>query len=238
MLSLLIGSVAALMAYLYVDSAQDRAFKGTELVSALVVTGDVPKGVTGDEVLSKSLVKQESVPMRYRPETALTSEDAIRGKVAIANVAKGQVLVQGMFVDPIVAQETAAKRVPAGQVGVTVSVSDVTGVAGLITPGDMVNIYARGPDASEHLLFSNVNVLYIGKTPAPTAGATGAIAVEESNLVTFAVPPLAAAKIIYASQQENGIHLGLVNPENKPVPVPPVNAGNVYTQGGRTPYEG
>jgi pilus assembly protein CpaB len=234
---LLIGSVAALFAYFYVNSAQDRAFKGTELVSSLVVTGDVAKGATGDEVLGKELIKTESVPARYRPATAVTDPEAIRGKVAAANVVKGQVLVEGMFVDPLVAQETAAKRVPLGQVAVTVKVDDVTGVAGLITPGDKVNILSKGPDGVERTLFENVNVLYIGKSAAPAPGSTQAVVTEASNLITFAVPPLAAEKIVFASHLEHGIHLTLVHPENKPVPVPPVNGANVYT-GGATPYEG
>jgi pilus assembly protein CpaB len=233
---LLVGSLAALFAYLYVSSAQDRAFTGAKLVPALVMSGDVPKGMTGDEALSKGLVKADSVPAKYRPALAVADKNAIHGKIALTNLASGQVLVQGMFADPVVAQETAAKRVPAGQVAVTITVDDVTGVGGLITPGDKVNILTAA-DGVERTLFENVDVLYIGATAAPSPDSPDAVKNPGSNLITFAVPPVAAQKIVFASHLPNGIHLVLVRADNKAAPVAPTNAQNLFS-GGTTPYEG
>ncbi len=236
-LSLLIGSLAALFAYVYVSSAQDRAFKGTTLVPALVVSGDIAKGTTGEAALEKGLIEGKSVPVRFRPEAAVVNKDALRGKVAAATVSRGQVLVQGMFSDPAVAQETAARRVPAGQVAVTTQVDDVGGVAGLVTPGDKVNIMTATPDGGERTLFENVTVLYIGATAAPQPGATQAVVNPGSNLITFAVPQAAAVRIVFASHQEHGIHLALVPPGNQAGPTPAVNNSNLFS-GGPTPYEG
>jgi pilus assembly protein CpaB len=237
-LSLLIGAIAALFAYMYVNSAHDSAFKGARLVPVLVVKGSVAKGTRGDDVLAKELVRSDSIPEKYRPAAAVLDTERIRGKVAIAHVAAGQVLVDGMFVDPVVAQETAAKRIPAGQVAVTIQVDLVRGVAGLITPGDQVNIIASPPDGSQRTLFENVNVLYIGNIAAPEPGATPAAPPDvPSNLITFAVPQLAAEKIVFASKQEGGVYLTLVPPGNPPAAVPPVNGSNLFT-GGPTPYEG
>jgi pilus assembly protein CpaB len=194
--------------------------------------------MSGDDVLSKGLITAESVPARYRPITAIPNQEAIRGKIAIANVPKGQVLVQGMFVDPIVAQETAAKRIPAGQVGVTVRIDDVTGVAGLIMPGDKVNILSLEPGTDVvHTMYTNVDVLFIGQTPAPTPGSPAAAVATDSFLVTLAVPPLAAERIVWASHHEHGIHLTLVPPGSQPGKVPTVNNANAWT-GGATPSEG
>ena len=49
-------------------------------------------------------------------------------------------------------------------------------------------------------------------------------------------PAVAAQKLVLASQG-SGLYLALVPPDNQPTPVPPVNAGNLFT-GGLTPYEG
>jgi hypothetical protein len=50
-------------------------------------------------------------------------------------------------------------------------------------------------------------------------------------VITFSVPPAAAAKISVAQ----GIYLTLVPPGNPPVAVPPVTQGNLFT-GPLTPY--
>lgn len=239
-LSVLIGAVAALFAYMYVGSAQNRAFKGAELVPAFVAAEAIPKGMAADEVLSKDFVKADKVPEKYRPAGALADKEAIRGKVALGNISAGQIVVDGMFVDPVVAQETAAKRIPAGQVAVTVQVDEVRGVAGLITPGDKVNIMAPSPEGWR-TLFENVDVLYIGQVPAAQAGepaaTTAGAPAEARNLVTFAVPQFAAQKIVFASKTTEGIVLTLVPPGNPAKAVPPVGANNLFT-GGVTPYEG
>ena len=237
-LSLLVGSVAALFAYFYVDSAQERAFRGASLVPAYVVASPVAKGTSATDALSKEMVKRDSVPEKFRPTGAVIDTRAIEGKVAIANLAVGQVVVDGMFVDPIVALETAAKRIPLGQVAVTVQIDPVHGVAGLITPGDKVNIMANTPDGGRRTLFENVDVLYIGDLAAPEPGSATPASPPPagSNLITFAVPQLAAQKIVFAAQQEPGIYLTLVPPGNPPAFVPPVNNSNLFT-GGPTPYE-
>jgi pilus assembly protein CpaB len=121
-------------------------------------------------------------------------------------------------------------------VAVTVSVDQVHGVAGLIVPGDKVNIMVY-VDTAQRVLLQNVPVLFIGTTAAPQAGATEAVTNPGSDLITFAVPQTEATKIVYAAGQPGGIYLSLVPPDNQPVQVPPVNPGNLFT-GPLTPAQG
>ena len=80
---------------------------------------------------------QEFVPDNYIPPDAL---ETILTKAAVSDLAPGQVLVEDMFVDPADCQITAARRLAEGNVAITICVDDVRGVAGLIVPGDFVNI--------------------------------------------------------------------------------------------------
>jgi Flp pilus assembly protein CpaB len=125
-----------------------------------------------------------------------------------------------------------AQRIPAGQVAISIQVDQIRGVANLVVPGDQVNILATAPDG-ERYLFQNVNVIAVGSTPAPQPGETTATTtpVSGNGLITFAVPPNAAARISVA----NGIYLTLVPPGNQPVAVPPVTQGNLFS-GPLTPY--
>jgi pilus assembly protein CpaB len=233
--AIIVAAVAAFSTYAWLNGVQDRAYKDAKLVRVFKVTKDIEKGTAGEQALQSESIKSDKGPQEFRPATALTDINVIRGKVALTKLAAGQIVVDGMFVDPRTAQVTAAQRIPAGQVAVTVSVDEVKGVAGLLVPGDRVDIMvANGPNLQ--MLFQNVNILFIGNTAAPQAGETQAVAPALSNLITFAVPPLAAEKIAQAAVG-TGLYLVLVPPDNQPTPVPPVNPANLFT-GGLTPYEG
>lgn len=232
--AVLVGLMASGASYGYLSGAQTRAYEGATLVRVFKVSRDIPKGFSGDTAVTDEYVRADEMPQEYRPGTALTDINALRGKVAVTNLSANQVVVDGMFVDPRIAQVTAAQRIPAGQVAVTVSTDEIRGVAGLLVPGDKVNIMVQ-VEGAERVLFQNVNVLFIGGTAAPEAGDTEVIANPGSNLITFAVPPQAAAKIALASQQPGGVYLALVPPDNAPVAVPGVTPGNMF-DGPPTPY--
>ncbi len=229
--AVLAAALAAFANFAYLNSVQDRAYKDAERLKVFVVGKDIPKGLPGEQSVQEEFIKADEIPREFRPGTAITDLAPIRGKVAVTNLSAGQVVVEGMFVDPKVAQITFAQRIPAGQVAITVSVDQVRGVAGLLVPGDKVNILINDGGA-ERFLFQNVNIIAIGTSAAPQAGEAAAAVNPGSGLITFSVPPLAAAKIALASA--NNIYLTLVPPDNQPVPVPPVEPGNLFT-GGPTP---
>ena len=230
--AVVVAIVAAGAIYGYLNSVQDRAYADAKLVKVFRVDKDVKKGLPGEQAIDQSLVKSSDIPQKYRPTTALTDINAIRGKVSLNDLSAGQVVVDGMFVDPRVATVSFAQRIPPGQVAISVQVDQVKGVANLIVPGDQVNLLATAPDG-ERYLYQNVNVIAVGATPAPQPGETTASTTPAggSGLLTFAVPPQAAAKISVA----NGLYLTLVPPGNQPVAVPPVTQNNLFS-GPLTPY--
>lgn len=234
--AIVVAAVAAFATYAWLNGVQDRAYDDAKLVRVYKVAKDIEKGTGGEQALESESIRADEAPEEFRPATALTDINVIRGKVALTKLAAGQVVVDGMFVEPRVAQVTAARRIEPGRVAVTVSADQVSGVAGLIVPGDRVNIMVTTPTGVQ-MLFQNVEILFIGTTAAPEVGETQAVAPATSNLITFSVPPLAAEKIVHATKTGGGIYLALVPPDNQPVPVPPVNNGNLFT-GGLTPYEG
>ena len=230
-----LAGVASFATYSWLNGVQDRAYAKAKRVQVFVVSKDIPKGTAGEQAISSELVKASSAPQQFRPSTSLNDVNAIRGKVALTNLAAGQILVDGMFVDPKVAQVTAAQRIPAGQVAVTVSFDSVHAVAGLLVPGDKVDMMVS-LNNSKSFLYQNVNILFIGTTAAPQAGESQPVVNPGSSLITFAVPAQAAEKIVAASELPGGIYLTLVPPDNQPGPVPPVATNSLGT-GALTPYE-
>jgi pilus assembly protein CpaB len=237
--AVVVAAIAAFATFQYLDGVQERANKGAKLVKVFVVKKDIPKGFPAEQAIAEEYVKEDSIQEKFRPTTALVNLDTVKGKVALLPLSSNQVLVEGQFVDPRVEQITNSQRIPEGQVAITVSVDNVRGVAGLLVPGDKVDlIVAAADDAgvpSQRLLFQNVNILFIGSRAAPQPGDQRAAANPGSDLITFAVPLIAAERIIFAANS-GGFYLALVPPDNQPIPVEPVTAANLFT-GGLTPYE-
>lgn len=230
--AVVLAALAAVTTFAYVRGIENRAFQGAELVEVFVVTQDIPKGLPGEQAANE-FVKAAKVPRDFRPGTALTALDPLAGKVALGPLSANTILVEGQFVDPRQAQITFSQKIDAGKVAVTVSVDPVRGVAGLLVPGDRVNILVAD-GGGQRVLFQNVEILAIGTTAAPQPGETAEVANPGSGLITFHVPPQDASRIVFASQQGGGIYLTLVPTDNQPVPVPPINGTNLFS-GGLTP---
>lgn len=227
-IAVIFAAVAALSTYVFLKSADRRAYGDARLVEVFVVAKDIPKGMFGEQAIDGEFIEKTNVPAAVRPSTATTDLAEIRGKVALTALSTNTPIVQGLFVDARSAQVTFSQRIPAGQVAITVSVDQVRGVAGLLVPGDRVNILVN-QDNAQRYLFQNVEVIAIGTTAAPEAGETQPVTNPGSGLITFAVPPAAAPKIAFAAQQSGGLYLSLVPPDYQPVDVPGVDAGNLFS---------
>jgi len=93
-----VGIVAAALSYSYLNGAQNRAYKNAKLVSAYVVAKPVPQALTGTEAISGGYIQQKSMPVEFRPGSAITNLASIEGKQAISSFSPGQVVVSAMFV--------------------------------------------------------------------------------------------------------------------------------------------
>jgi Flp pilus assembly protein CpaB len=149
--AVVVGALSAFLVFNYVNSADDRAQGNAKRVDVYVVKKDIPRGLSGREAEQQGYIKSAKITSEFKPATAINDISVIQNKVAIAPLATGQVLVDGMFADPIESQITFSGRVPdscivdaAGKttpcVAITLQFDQVKGVAGLIVPGDFVNI--------------------------------------------------------------------------------------------------
>lgn len=244
LVAVLVAVAGGVAAYLYLNGVQERANNDARLVEVLVVNEPIPKGTAAQDALSAGVIDIGSIPQQYRPATAVVDPTSLAGKVAAAEIAPGQIVVDNLFVDPRVANLTSAQKIPAGKVAVTISTNDILGNAGLIRPGDKVNIAYRsqlfGPDGNplvpaqyrQAFLYQNVDVLFVGQEAAPDPGVTpdpAAPPAEPSGLITFAVPPEAALKIMTVSQ-DSPLYLTLVPPDHEARPVEPVTNTEVINE--------
>ncbi len=240
-----VGALAAFMIFNYVGGVEDQANEGAERVDVFVVRKDVPKGLPGEQARDEGYIVQDKIPREFLPASAIRSLDQIDGRVALNNLAANQVLVDGMFVDPAQAQIGFSARIPDNMVAVTVSIDQVRGVAGLLVPGDKVDLLVASQlqdegdivgvpaMAQSRFVYHSVEILAIGQTATPqpgenitAAGTEGestddtaaATAIENSGLITFLVPPEAAQLI--TALDPSTLYLTLVGPDYEPAPIP------------------
>jgi pilus assembly protein CpaB len=244
--ALALAAVTAYGSFNYVSSVDERAFSGAKLVEVFMVKKDIVKGFPGERALDEGYIAKDRIPRKFYPAKAVVDIQTLRGKVALAPMAAGLPVVDGSFVEPRLARESFAQRLDKGMQAVTLSVSDVQGVARLVVPGDRVNMLLTTSDTADpkstggkttRFVLQGIEVLAVGNStelqpgeqaPPPVAGQAGQVQTANSGLMTFSVPGLDAERLVQASEVGT-IHLTLVPPDFTPTAVPPVNQGNLFS---------
>ncbi|ELS56207.1 Flp pilus assembly protein CpaB [Streptomyces viridochromogenes] len=161
--------------------------------------------------LSASQFEKIDMPERWLSQNAVTDLREIRGKIAVTTLREGSLLQSDMIVD-----QPALRT---GEQEVAIMIDAATGVAGKITPGSSVNVYATfegqrdgDPDQSK-LIVENARVIDVGELTAlrPDEGDRDR---EPTDAVpiTFALKTIDAQRITYAESFAQEVRLALVAP--------------------------
>lgn len=242
--ALVVGAIAAFSLYTYVGGIEDRANNNAERVKIFKIVKDIPKGTFGDEAFAQGLIEEDVIAKEYRPATAISNSAQIDGLVAISDLPANQVVVSNQFVSQAESLSTFSSLLKNNEVAISISIDQVRGVAGLLVPGDFVNMLVTGTVATgggsaqggagvftqpARYLFQKVQILAVGQTrklapgeSAPTnPDGTPATATGSSGLLTFALPALAAQQI--ASVSAGSFYLTLVPKDYQPTPLTPLD---------------
>jgi Flp pilus assembly protein CpaB len=138
--AIVLGAVAAFALFTYVRGIEDRAHDRAERVEVFKIVQDIPKGTFGDEAFQAGMIEIAGIPREFRPANAITDPAEIDGLVALSDLASNQVVVSNQFVSQAASLSTFAGLLSDNEVAITVAVDHVRGVAGLLVPGDFVNI--------------------------------------------------------------------------------------------------
>lgn len=248
-----IGALASFLVWNYVNGVQDEAFDNAEQVPVYLVKQNVARGTSGLE--AQAYIAKENIPRKFKPGNAIASVEDISGKVAVNDLVPNQVVVSDMFVDASdpAARASFAERLTKirneDQVAISLNVDQVRGVAGLVRPGDFVNILLAdqstgGADGDTtaataattkvefkaRYLYQKAQVLAVGQDALPQAGAAapadataaeGTAPAENSGLITLIVPAKAAQYI--SSVDPSSIYMVLVARDYKPTPLAPID---------------
>ena len=93
----------------------------------------------------QGLIESDVIAKEYRPATAITDPSQIDGLVAISDLPANQVVVSNQFVSQAESLSTFSSLLKNNEVAVTISTDQIRGVAGLLVPGDFVNLLVTVP---------------------------------------------------------------------------------------------
>ncbi|MCX4669577.1 Flp pilus assembly protein CpaB [Streptomyces sp. NBC_01381] len=177
-------------------------------VAAYKLKGDVAPY----KELSADQFEKVEMPERWLSDNAVTDLRQIRGKIAVTELRKGSLLQSDMIVK--------RPELSPGQQEIAILIDAATGVAGKITPGSTVNIYATfkgetdtAKDQSK-VIVESAKVIDVGKLTAldPDRDDDRSSRRTESEAVpiTFALDTADAQRVAYAESFATHVRLALV----------------------------
>ena len=132
--AVVMGLLALIINSTYLSTRESELLELSDLQNVYVATVDIQPNT----ILDESLLQLVQVPATYVQPTALGTLDAIVGRVTVVPIPRGMQIV-GMSLEQT-GRMALSQEVPRGRRAVTISVSNATGVGGLVEPGNYVDI--------------------------------------------------------------------------------------------------
>jgi pilus assembly protein CpaB len=169
-----------------------------ETVEIAVAAVDIPRGTT----IAPEMVTMCAWPKKHVPATAILSAEEVAERTALTALAKDEPLLEGK----IAAGRGLAPLIPDGMRATAVQITESSGVAGFILPGNKVDVLlslsTRGTsheDASTQTLLQQVEVLAVGQLlDAPNENNFD---VKSTRSVTLLVTPQQSALLELAKNE-------------------------------------
>ena len=122
------------LTWLYISTREASLLSQSEPQVVVVARTDIP----GNSVIDAGMFELKSVPSAFAQPRALTKPEEVQGRVATVPIAAGSQILATMIGDE--SEGALAYEVPSGQRALTIAAADVTGVGGLVRPGNRIDI--------------------------------------------------------------------------------------------------
>lgn len=218
----LVALLGVVFVLLYARGADERAVADESPRTVYVSAEKVPVSTSLREAMRLKLVIQTQTAAKAVPAGALTTVDEENaGLLALTDIPPGQYLLAKSFGETPTGQQ--AIQVPTGKLAVAVLLTDPARVGDFVKPGNYLTVFATYPTplassskdsgakdtragSSTQVLLDNVQVIGVGDTPlsgpavapSPDPGDTSAQADARMFLVTLAVTPEQATRLVHA----------------------------------------
>ena len=187
------------------DNTESKDPKQNE-VSVVVAKVPIKAGTR----LSDRDLETKQWPESAKPTGHATYVQQLIGRITSSDIASGEPILPDKLID----KDAKTLDVPRGYRAMTIPVSDITGVAGFITPGSSVDLLTvvekageegAKPEKVSRILIQDVQVLAVsGRTTAANTRTPGTASAGGGSNITVAVPAKDAIKVALAYNNGEG----------------------------------
>jgi pilus assembly protein CpaB len=195
--AVVIAAVAAYSLYSYLKIQQKKVSEAVATQKVVVAAENIP---IGDTIKDRQL-KLADWPKANVPQGAFMSIDQVAGRIALNSFQPGDPVTESRLIPTQGPANVLTYKIPEGHRAMTVGVDQVAGVAGFITPGNLVDVVLTTTPPGARLtlskiVFQNVPILAIGQIVDQKEGKPVLV-----PTVTMDVTPEQAEKLAIASSQ-------------------------------------
>ena len=159
--AIIFGLLTAGIIYSYITELE-KTFDNTEYVNIVVATRALP----AKTVIDSSMVTTKKIPIEYMHPQEITDSKEVIGNFLRVPVTEGQSFYKEHLLKPGETKDGLAYIVPEGKRALTIPVDEVSGIAGLIKPGDRVDVITTIAIKDEPytiIAVEDLTVLAVGK---------------------------------------------------------------------------
>jgi pilus assembly protein CpaB len=238
--AIIIAAVGATLVWLYVEGVNSRAIADQNPVKVLTVSSAINFGETVTSAQQAGKLELTEMPKASVLTGALTSTKSISGDVALTVIYPGEQVLAAKFGTAVAAQ-TSDLTIPSGKLAISVQLDDPGRVAGFVTPGSSVVVFASLDSAASgttagspmtRVLLPNVEVLGVDQTTVRSSSHSDSSGADASSadaqtMMTLGVDQTQADKVIFASK--NGtLAFGLLPKGTRVKSDPGVTVSNLF----------
>jgi pilus assembly protein CpaB len=211
-LAIVFGLLTSYLIYDYLIKVEQN-MTNVQYGEVVVTAGDI----TGKTLLTTEMLDIKKIPLEYIHPDAARKKEEVVGTITLAPLTKGEQVLKKKIARQNEVKNGLAYIVPVGKRALTLAVDEVSGIAGLIRPGDHVDVVATVniPDPSglketphSLVVLQDLPVLAVGKTMDDKGDGKPPV---EAKTVTVAVTVEQSRPLVLASQK-GAIRLMLRSP--------------------------
>jgi len=213
----ILACIAAVLAFGYLNRIEREIGEKVEIV---IATEDI----AARTLITEDMLGYDEIPARYVRDSYLRDIYEAVGQVAMIDINKDDILHRNAL--------AAGLRLEPGMRAVSIDVDEVTGVGGLLSPGDRVDIivsYVTRTDINRsEMMWKDVQVLAVGSASSVSSSmgpipSDAILPPEESSTmvrtVTLALSPGDAVKLTYMSNFGKQVRLVIRSKADLETPV-------------------
>ena len=161
--AIILGIFASALIYFYLNGITTK-LESTKFTEVIVASKDIPKKT----VITEMLLSKKKIAIDSKHPLSVSKASALVGKVVLINITAGEEILTNQVINIGDSKEGLSFTIPDGKKAMAVAVDDITGVGGMLLPGDYVDVIAtlassgNNPTNYTVVILQNTKILAVG----------------------------------------------------------------------------